>query len=209
MLLIVYLLLYLFVWCLQLCTLPQNLVNTSLYLVHPLVHDPHILLFAIRLVQKFLQLWDFLLVRSLHLLDDSQEYIVPLNCLLLLLLDFTFIEKMQIFQPLMQLNCMLRFRKRSRILIFAELRIRLRMVELFLLFISLFFSDSLLWRNLPHDRFLNRFFLPIFNFICFIADDCSLLLRHYFNFIIFIIFLPNSFSSTFLILESNIPKKIV
>jgi hypothetical protein len=115
---------------LQLHTLPQNVIDGPLDLSHLFVNKAHIFLFALCLLDHLFDLADLQLMRFLHFVDDANEDVVALSSLCLFLLDFVFVEEMQIFKAFMQLNGLFSFRERRLEVGPADLRIadRLRLV---------------------------------------------------------------------------------
>jgi hypothetical protein len=82
------------------------------------------------LLDHLFDLADLQLMRFLHFVDDANEDVVALSSLCLFLLDFVFVEEMQIFKAFMQLNGLFSFRERRLEVGPADLRIadRLRLV---------------------------------------------------------------------------------
>jgi hypothetical protein len=92
-----------FIFGFQVCTLLQDFIDAALNLVHPLIHQSHVLLLALRLLHHLPQGSGFLVMCPLHLFHYAHEDLVTLAHFCLLLLDARLVEVVDILQSLVQL----------------------------------------------------------------------------------------------------------
>lgn len=81
----------------QLSALFEDFFNASFDLYHSIIDYTHISPIVLSILDLLFELYYFGLMILLHLFNDTQKYIVSLNCLSFLLFNFVLIKDVQIF----------------------------------------------------------------------------------------------------------------